>query len=139
MEKWRSCQYLWKYDPNKVIDGLKDKAPTHEKFEESLGSYNRAAEAVQNEAGDEDIDWIRIDNRQLANSVHSEAVELISAVATAMRDLDLATLSSQMQHIQQLRHVIHKDPDSLEVLDLLFQLYRSCLSINVLLNEHGYP
>lgn len=115
MEKWRSRQYLWKYDPNKVIDGLKDKAPTHAKFEETLGCYNRAAEAVKNEAGDIDIDWIRIDNRQLATSVHNEAVELTASVATAMRELDISNLSSQLQHIQQLQRVINKDPDSLEV------------------------
>lgn len=115
MGKWQSFQYLWKYDANKVVDGLKDKAPSHAKFEEKLGSYARAAEAVKGEAGDVDIGWIRIDNRQLAQSVHYEAVELTAAVAVAMRDLDMATLSGELRYIQQLKETIYKDPGSLEV------------------------
>eukprot|EP00892_Ulva_mutabilis_P000668 jgi/Ulvmu1/10601/UM065_0057.1 len=116
MGKWQSFQYLWKYDFNKVVDGLKDKAPTHAKFEETLGNYARAAEAVESEAGDVDIDWIRIDNRQLAKSVHHEAVELSAAVAVAMRDLDMATLAGELRHVQQLGDTINREPDSLEAL-----------------------
>lgn len=115
MAKWQSFQYLWKYDVNKVVDGLKDKVPSHAKFEEKLGNYARAAEAVKSEAGHVDIDWIRIDNRQLARSVHHEAVELTAAVAVAMRDLDMATLSSQLRCIQQSKETINKEPVSLEV------------------------
>ena len=68
MEKWKSCQHLWKNDLTKIIENLKDKAPSHAKFEAKITGYTRAAMKVNSEAGDVDLDWIRIDNRKLVQS-----------------------------------------------------------------------
>jgi hypothetical protein len=115
MEKWKSCQHLWKNDLTKIIESLKDKAPSHAKFEAKITGYTRAAMKVLGEAGDVDIDWIRIDNRLLVQSVYNESVELSTAVSTAMEELDMAALAAETSRVAQLRQVINKEPESLEV------------------------
>jgi hypothetical protein len=115
MAKWKSCQHLWKNDLPKLIETLKDKAPSHAKFEEMLTNYNKAARSVLSEAGDADLDWIRVDNRPLAHAVHKEATELAAAVAFAMREIDIASMNRETAYIQELREVINKEPESLEV------------------------
>lgn len=115
MEKWRSCEHLWKNDVSKMIETLKDKAPSHAKFEAKITGYSRAAAKVYSEAGDVDIDWIRIDNRSLVQSVYSESVELTTAVITAMQELDMAALAAETSRVLQLKQVINKEPESLEV------------------------
>lgn len=115
MEKWKSCQNLWKNDSVNIIENLKDKAPSHSKFEAKITGYTRAASKVLSEAGDVDLDWIRIDNRSLVQSVYSEAVELTTAVSTAMQELDMAALAAEVSRLQELRDVINKEPESLEV------------------------
>lgn len=115
MEKWKSCQHLWKNDLTKLIENLKDKAPSHAKFEAKITGYTRAAAKVLSEAGDVDLDWIRIDNRLLVHSVYNEAVELTTAVSTAMQELDSASLAAETARVLELKQVINKEPDSLEV------------------------
>lgn len=115
MEKWKSCQHLWKNDLTKIIENLKDKAPSHAKFEAKITGYTRAAMKVNSEAGDVDLDWIRIDNRKLVQSVYSESVELTTAVSTAMQELDMAALAAESARVQKLKEVINKEPESLEV------------------------
>jgi phosphoribosyl-ATP pyrophosphohydrolase len=116
MSAWTSCQPLWKNDLSKVIDGLKDKAPSHSKFEEKLTTYHKAAQRILEEARDVTLDWILVDTRPLAQAVHNEATELTNAVSTAMRELDMSTLAHEVAYIAELRELINKEPDSLEVL-----------------------
>jgi hypothetical protein len=115
MSAWKNCQNLWKNDLVKVTENLKDKAPSHAKFEEKLASLHKAAQSILDKAKDVRIDWILVDVRPLARSVHREATELTNAVATAMRDLDMVTMSQELAQIQQLRACITRDPSTLEV------------------------
>lgn len=115
MEKWKSCQHLWKNDLTKIIENLKDKAPSHAKFEAKITGYTRAATKVLSEAGNVDIDWIRIDNRMLVHSVYNESVELTTAVSTAMQEIDMSALASETSRVLRLKEVINKEPESLEV------------------------
>ena len=50
MSAWKGCQHLWKHDTSKLAESLKDKAPSHAKFEEKLSGYHRAAQRVLDEA-----------------------------------------------------------------------------------------
>lgn len=112
---WKRSQHLWKNDLPKIIDTLKDKAPSHAKFEDKLSQYHRAATRVLGEVRDVDMEWVRIDVRPLATAVHKEAMELCNAVSTAMRELDAKTLADETAYITQLRSAINQEPDSLEV------------------------
>ena len=115
MTQWRSCQHLWKHDLGKITDSLKDKAPSHAKFEEKLTSYHKAAQRILDEAKEVELDWILVDTRPLAQAVHREALELTAAVSAAMRDLDMQRLAQEEAAIVALREVINKEPDSLQV------------------------
>ena len=115
MTQWKSCQHLWKHDLGKITEGLKDKAPSHAKFEEKLTSYHKAAQRILDEAKEVELDWIRVDARPLAQSVHREALELTAAVSAAMRELDAQRLAQEEAHIAALRDVIKQEPDTLEV------------------------
>lgn len=98
-----------------MVENLKDKAPSHSKFEEKLTSYHKAAQRILDEAKDVNLDWIQVDTRPLARSVHIEATELTNAVSTAMRELDMHQLSQELAYISELREVMSKEPESLEV------------------------
>ena len=115
MSAWKGCQHLWKRDLNKVTDGLKDKPPTHARFEEKLTSFHKAAQTILDKARDVRVDWILVDARPLAQAVHREATELTKAVSNAMRDLDMSSLAQEMARIQDLRTQIEQEPASLEV------------------------
>ena len=116
MAMWKKNQHLWKFDAPRIIETLKDKAPSHAKFEDKLSQYHRAAARILNEARDVDIDFVRIDTRPLARAVYKEAVELNHAVVTAMRELDLVSLAEEKEKIEHLRAGINKEPDTLEAL-----------------------
>jgi hypothetical protein len=115
MTAWKSCQNLWKNDLTKVTESLKDKAPSHAKFEEKLSGLYKAGQTILEKAKDVRIDWILVDVRPLAHSVHKEATELTNAVAIAMREIDMATMAQELGHIQELRSRISKEPGTLEV------------------------
>jgi hypothetical protein len=115
MGVWKNCQHLWKHDLNKITDNLKDKAPSHAKFEEKLTSYHKAAQRILDEAKEVELDWILVDTKPLALSVHKEATQLTNAVSSAMRDLDMAKLAQEEAYISELREVINKEPESIDV------------------------
>ena len=115
MGVWRNCQHLWKHDVNKIVDNLKEKAPSHAKFEEKLTSYHKAAQRILDEAKEVELDWILVDTKPLAQAVHREATELTTAVSTAMRDLDKAKLAQEEARIAELRDAINKEPETLQV------------------------
>jgi hypothetical protein len=115
MAMWKGAQHLWKIDLGKLVETLKEKAPSHAKFEERLAGYTHAAMRMLGEARDVDLDWIRVDTRPLALAVHRASLELTAAVAVAMREVDLKALASERARIAELGEIVQREPETLEV------------------------
>ena len=68
------------------------------------------------QARDFDIDFIRVSCHTLASSVRDEAQGWVKAIGQAMRDLDLATVSSLKDKISKYMTAIHIKPVTLDEL-----------------------
>lgn len=112
---WKGAQHLWKHDRGKLVDRLRENAPPHARFEDLLSNYVRAAERMAVEARDVDLDWIRVDTRALAASVQRASLELAAAIASTMRELDFAAVTAERAHMAELREVVQRDPETLQV------------------------
>ena len=68
------------------------------------------------QARDFDIDFIRVSCHTLASSVRDEAQSWVKSIGQAMRDLDLATVSSLKDKISKYMTAIHVKPVTLDEL-----------------------
>jgi hypothetical protein len=68
------------------------------------------------QAHDTDIGCVRISNASLALAVHEECCAWTRALATAMRDLDVASLAAVREGIAAKHGVLQRQPEDLEQL-----------------------
>jgi hypothetical protein len=78
-------------------------------------------EVISGQARDFDADFVHVCCKPLASSVRDEAVGWIRAIASGMRDLDVAALAALQARMAAWRAVLGKLPSSLDELKEVLQ------------------